>query len=115
MHNFSPRLPVKNRGGSGARLGGQKARLYSPSSDKIVILSGAPHRFVERHSACGAESKDLGDAHLVAAAGSFSTIKPENRTLRYALEWSGVLLCILDSRERHWRPVVEKLRTAWVN
>ena len=37
--------------------------------------------------------------------GAFQPPTPDNRILlRYALEWSGVLLCVLDPRERHWRP-----------
>jgi hypothetical protein len=47
-------------------------------SNRIVILSGAPHRLIAEHSACGAESKDLGGAYLTHAARSFSTTEAEN-------------------------------------
>jgi hypothetical protein len=49
--------------------------------DKFVILSGAPHRFIAWHSACGAESKDLGGSQFTHAARSFSTPKARQQAL----------------------------------
>jgi hypothetical protein len=47
--------------------------VFRQNSHKIVILSGAPHRFIiVCHSVCGAESKDLDGAYLPHAARSFS-------------------------------------------
>jgi hypothetical protein len=47
--------------------------FVSPTCHKIVILSGAPHRFIASNSAGGAESMDPGGAYLTHAAPSFST------------------------------------------
>jgi hypothetical protein len=55
---------------------------FSSISHRIVILppacrgSEAPHRFIPWHSACGAESKDLGGAFFTHAVQSFSTTSP---------------------------------------
>jgi hypothetical protein len=45
---------------------------------RIVILSAAPRRLIVRHRACGAESKDLGDAYFTHAARSFSATEAED-------------------------------------
>ncbi len=52
-----------------------------PFSHRIVILSGAPHRFTAWHSPCGAEPKDLGGAYLPHAVRSFSITEPSKREI----------------------------------
>jgi hypothetical protein len=47
--------------------------FFVKAPTKIVILSGAPHRFIACHSPCGAESMDPDGADLTHAARSFLT------------------------------------------
>jgi hypothetical protein len=47
--------------------------VFRRISRKVVILSGAHHRFIASRIAFGAQSKDPGSAYLADAAGGFST------------------------------------------
>ena len=53
--------------------------VFRQNSHCIVILSGAPHRFIACYSACGAESKDPGGLFLPMPLGAFRPPKPGNR------------------------------------
>jgi hypothetical protein len=53
-----------------------KESHHKESHHRIVILSGAPHRFIARYSACGAESKDPGGAILPMLFGAFQPPSP---------------------------------------
>jgi hypothetical protein len=64
-----------------------------PQNDNTVILSGAPHRFIAQNSACGAESKDPGDAYLTDAVRAFSTTEAREQDLPVIrTRWSRVHL-----------------------
>ena len=57
--------------------------FFRQSSHKIVILSGAPHRSIACHNACGAESKDPDGAYLnPMLLGAFQPPKPDNSRAR---------------------------------
>jgi hypothetical protein len=47
----------------------QPSKLQTPN--KVVILSGAPHRSIANRELYGAESKDLGDACWQMLLGAF--------------------------------------------
>jgi hypothetical protein len=104
--------------------------VFITTRHKTVILSGAPHRFIASHSACGAESKDLGGAYLTQVARSFSATEARKQDLlEYALDGHGyifactrIIFHVLGSRPESkfvaGPPgagfVVEKLRATWV-
>ncbi len=74
---FSSKLTTKKMDGGGFVL---EAR----TSHKIVILSGAPHIFIARHSACSAQPKDPEGPYLADAARVFSTTDPRFKALHNA-------------------------------
>src|ERR1700722_4607685 len=76
--------------------------MKSSTSNKTVILSAAPNRFILRYGTCGAESKDLGGAYLTHAVWSFRPPKPENRTCRgYAFDHAYIFSCTLSIFHTH--------------
>src|ERR1700733_3070668 len=83
--------PERSRGICGApRLPRKDPRSVSFPTDSSS-LSAAPHR-CDRHSACSAESKDLGGAHLTHAARSFWTAEARQQDpLRYRAGHSKML------------------------
>jgi hypothetical protein len=78
---------------------------------RIVILSEAPHRLVALHSACGAESKDLGDAYSTHAARSFSATEAEDVDVSAGHSKMLASSWVLGSREKPWGPPV---RAPWL-
>jgi hypothetical protein len=60
-------------------------QLYFKLPNKIVILSGAPHRFIACYRGRGAESKDPEDAYLVDPVRTLSTTEARTWHTRHGL------------------------------
>ena len=74
-HDFSRDVKAQKRVGLQSLRENYCLQIESVTRHKGVILSGAPHRFIARHTVSGAQSKDPEGAYLTYAARSFSTTK----------------------------------------